>query len=186
MEVRPVRDDEHEEAARLVLAAYRALPGDHLTGDYAEELADVPRRSREAEVLVAVGRSGELVPDGVVGCVTFVPDASSAWAELLEAGEAGMRMLAVRPDAQSCGIGRALVDACVGRARALGRTALVLHTTPWMTAAQRLYEGAGFGRFPSRDWSPLPEVPLLAYRLELDCAREPVGREESTVQPDGP
>ncbi len=185
MEVRLVRADEHEVAAQLVLAAYRSLPGDHLTGDYAAEVADVARRSREAEVLVAVRRSGGLARDEVVGCVTFVADACSAWAELLEAGEAGMRMLAVRPDAQGRGIGHALVEACVARARALGRSALVLHTTPWMTTAHRLYETAGFVRFPSRDWSPLPEVPLRAYRLVLDCARDPAGRERSSVQPGG-
>ena len=126
--------------------------------------------------MLVAARRFELGRDEVVGCVTFVPDASSPWAELLEAGEAGMRMLAVRPDAQGRGIGRALVDACVTRARALGRAALILHTTPWMTAAHHLYEGAGFVRFPSRDWNPLPEVPLRAYRLELGSARHPAGR----------
>ncbi len=38
-----------------------------------------------------------------VGCVTFVPDASSPWAELLESSEAGIRMLAVDPQAQRRG-----------------------------------------------------------------------------------
>jgi ribosomal protein S18 acetylase RimI-like enzyme len=188
IKVRPVRAHEDEEAGRLLLAAYRALPSNHLAGDYAgdyaAELADVARRSSEAEVLVAV-RHSEPGPDEVVGCVTFVPDASSPWADLLEAGEAGMWMLAVRPAAQGRGIGRALVDACVARARALGRAAPKLHTTPWMTAAQHLYEGAGFVRFPSRDWSPLPEVPPRAYWLEVDPARAPVGREGSNPPPSG-
>lgn len=175
MEVRPVRPDEQEEAAQVVLASYRALPGGHLAGGYSAELADVASRSREAEVIVAVRRSDELGRDEIVGCVTLVPDASSPWAELLDAGEAGIRMLAVRPDFQGRGIGRLLVDWCVARARALGRGALVLHTTPWMTAAHHLYEEAGFVRYPSRDWSPLPEVPLLAYRLGLDDVRDAGG-----------
>ena len=114
----------------------------------------------EADVLVAL--DGELV-----GCVTFVPDGSSPWAELLEEGEAGIRMLAVLPAAQGRGAGRALLDACVLAAGRLGRSALLLHTTPWMSAAHRLYERAGFERFPERDWLPVPEVPLLAYRLPL-------------------
>jgi ribosomal protein S18 acetylase RimI-like enzyme len=103
----------------------------------------------------------------VLGCVTFVPDATSPWAELLEDGEAGIRMLAVLPTAQRGGTGRALVDACVDRARQAGRSALLLHTTPWMAAAHRLYERVGFERLPERDWTPVPEVPLLAYRLLL-------------------
>jgi ribosomal protein S18 acetylase RimI-like enzyme len=160
VEVRPVRPAEYERAGQLVVAAYSALPGAHLSGGYAAELADVPRRAQEAEVMVVVGDDH----DSLVGCVTFVPSASSPWAELLESGEAGIRMLAVVPRAQRRGVGRLLVQACIGRAKELQRTALILHTTPWMTAAHRLYETSGFERFPDRDWRPVPEVPLLAYR----------------------
>lgn len=159
--VRLVRSDEHQAAGALVVAAYAALPGAHLSGGYGAELADVARRSREADVLVAV-RGKDLC-----GCATYVPDRRSPWAELLEGDEAGLRMLAVVPSAQRHGVGRALLDACIGRATAGRRSALLLHTTPWMTAAHRLYEGAGFLRFPERDWAPDPDVPLLAYRLAL-------------------
>lgn len=161
MEIRPVTPAEHEEAGQLIVAAYLALPGGHMSSEYASELASVKRRASEAEVLVATG------DEQIVGCVTYVPDFRSPWAELLEPGEAGVRMLAVLPSAQGRGIGRALVDACTGRAREEARSALLLHTTPWMEAAQRLYERAGFERFPERDWTPVPGVPLLAYRLEL-------------------
>jgi GNAT superfamily N-acetyltransferase len=162
--VRLVRPNEYERVGELVVAAYRALPGGHTLGDYASELADVARRAGEAEVMVALmGEDG----DALVGSVTFVPDASSLYAEHLEPGEAGVRMLAVEPRAQGRGVGRALVDACIGRAKELRRTALILHTTPWMTAAHHLYEASGFDRFPDRDWAPVSEVPLLAYRLGL-------------------
>lgn len=150
------------------MAAYEALPGAHLSGGYAAELADVRRRSVEAEVLVVLDDRGSPSPSELVGCVTFVPDASSPWADLLEEGESGMRMLAVAPSAQGRGVGRALAEACMARARQLERKALLLHTTPWMTTAQRLYGLLGFERYPERDWSPLPEVPLLCYRLVLE------------------
>lgn len=163
MEIRRVAPDEQLPAGELVVRAYRALPGAHLSGGYADELADVARRSHDADVLVAVTAA----LGGVVGCVTFVSDAASPWAELLDVGEAGIRMLAVDPAAQGRGIGHALVHECIDRARRLGRRALMLHTTPWMTAAHRLYEQAGFTRFPARDWAPAPEVPLLGYRLDL-------------------
>jgi GNAT superfamily N-acetyltransferase len=161
LEVRLVRPEEYESAGALVVAAYKALPGAHLTEEYAAELAAVDRRTQEAEVLVALA-GGELQ-----GCATYVPDRSSAWAELLEGEEAGLRMLAVLPVSQRRGVGRALLDACVDRAVRATRSALMLHTTPWMTAAHRLYERAGFVRFPERDWTPVPDVPLLAYRLPL-------------------
>ena len=160
VEVRPVKPTEWEMAGRVVVDAYQALDGAHLSDGYAEELADVARRAAQTEVFVAV------TPE-LVGCVTFVPDASSPWAELLEPDEAGVRMLGVRPAAQGRGVGRALLDACVGRARTLGRTGLMLHSTPWMQAAHHLYEQEGFVRVPSRDWLPVPDVPLLAFRLDL-------------------
>jgi GNAT superfamily N-acetyltransferase len=162
IEIRPVRPEEHEAAGELVVAAYAALPGEHMSDGYSAELRAVTRRAEEAEVLVA------LVPGvGIAGCVTLVTDLSSPWAELLEPREAGIRMLAVDPAAQGRGIGRALLAACIDRARALGCEALMLHTTPWMPVAHRLYESSGFERVVERDFSPVPEVPLLAYRLAL-------------------
>jgi ribosomal protein S18 acetylase RimI-like enzyme len=164
MQVRPVEPDEYELAGRVVLSAYESLPGNHMTGGYAEALADVGRRAAEAEVLVAVAVA--VVPE-ILGCVTFVPDVSSPWAELLGPGEAGVRMLAVDPAAQGRGVGRALLNACIERGRQLGRGGLFLHSTPWMEAAHHLYESAGFVRVPERDWLPMPEVPLMAFRLAL-------------------
>jgi ribosomal protein S18 acetylase RimI-like enzyme len=163
VEIRPVRASELEEAGELIVEAYRALPGGHMSDDYAAELRSVDRRAKEAEVLVAV--EDEAGP--VLGCVTLVPDAASPWAELLEEGEAGIRMLAVLPSAQGRGVGSSLLDACVQLARELGCSAVMLHTTPWMDTAQRMYARAGFERLPERDWTPVPQVPLLAYRLQL-------------------
>ncbi|MHB1499119.1 MAG: GNAT family N-acetyltransferase [Acidimicrobiales bacterium] len=50
-------------------------------------------------------------------------------------------MLAVDPPAQVRGVGRALLDACIERARQLGRAGLFLHSTPWMEAAPSLRVG---------------------------------------------
>jgi len=160
MQIRAVRPDEYEAAGRVVLAAYQALPGDHMSGGYARELVDVARRAVEAEVLVAVD-------EAVLGCVTFVADDRSPWAEQLVAHESAIRMLAVDPAAQRRGVGQALLDACLQRAAQLGRSAVFLHSTPSMVAAHSLYLRTGFTRVPERDWFPLPEVPLWAFRLDL-------------------
>ncbi len=160
--IRPVRPGEHEGAGALVVAAYAALPGGHSSPDYERELADVARRSKEAEVLVAVDPD-----DTLLGCVTFVPDTTSPWAELVEEGESAIRMLAVDPASQGRGIGRQLLRICIDRARERGSVGLFLHSTPWMAAAHHLYEQAGFVRVPERDWRPVPDVPLMAYRLDL-------------------
>jgi ribosomal protein S18 acetylase RimI-like enzyme len=132
-----------------------------MNGGYAAELADVSGRMRQSEVLVAVG-DGE-----VMGCVTFVPDGESPLAEGLEDGECQIRMMAVTSEARGRGVGRLLLDACVDRARELGRRALFLHSTPTMTAAHRLYLRNGFVRVPERDWVPEPDLTLIAFRLDL-------------------
>src|SRR3954447_11028283 len=164
MKVRPVADGEYERAGEVTAAAYKALPGEHMSGGYEEQLRAVERRSKEAVVLVAE------VDGAIVGAVTYVNDPTSPWgaSEGMQAGEGLIRMLAVDPAAQGSGAGGALVNACIERARADGKHAMVLHTTPWMTTAHRLYERRGFQRRPERDFTPVPVVPLLAYGLDLD------------------
>jgi GNAT superfamily N-acetyltransferase len=148
MEIREVRPDEFAAAGELVVEAYDVIDPIGL-GEYAGELRDVATRVGSADVLVAVDDGGALL-----GAVTYVPGPDSGSAEFTEADAAGIRMLAVAPTAQGRGVGRALVEACVARARAAGKAQVVLHTTDWMTAAHRLYGRLGFERDPSIDWKP--------------------------------
>jgi GNAT superfamily N-acetyltransferase len=163
IEIRPVRAVEHQALAALTVEAYRALDGGDL-GDYADELADVGTRAGAAHVLVAV--DGERV----VGGVTFVPGPDNPYAEDLRDGEVGIRMLAVAPEAQGCGVGRWLSVACIDLAKARQAKRVALHSTPWMRAAHHLYESLGFVRAPERDLRVSPDLVLLSFVLGLDGA----------------
>lgn len=160
MEIRPVRPEEHSELADLTVAAYRH--GGHDEDGYELELRDVAGRVSGAEVLVAIDDDGRLL-----GGVTFVPDHASPYAEFDVEHAAGIRMLAVHPEAQGRGVGEELATECVSRARALGRHEVILHSTSTMTAAHRIYERMGFSRDPNLDWWPTPSVELLGFRLHL-------------------
>lgn len=162
MEVREIRSGELAAAAACTLAAYRSLPGLQLSDEYLGELGDVARRASSALVLVAVDAGV------VVGAVTDV-GRPGPYAEFDDPDEAGIRHLAVSPDARQRGAGSALVTACVERARHDGKTRLSLLTTPHMTAAHRIYERLGFCRAPERDRLPEPDFPLLAYVLEFQA-----------------
>ncbi|MEV7542203.1 GNAT family N-acetyltransferase [Streptomyces sp. NPDC089915] len=162
-EIRTAREDEYGRLGEITGLAYT---GDGLleSGDgdrYLNVLRDVAGRAGDGEVLVAV-REGVLL-----GGVTFAAPGSRL-ADIAGPHDAEFRMLAVAAEARGQGVGEALVRACVERARALeGVTALVLSTQPAMRGAQRIYGRLGFTRTPERDWSPVPELPLLTYRLEL-------------------
>ena len=161
MEIRPVRPDEHTELADLTVAAYRH--GGHTTDGYEDELRDVPGRVAGAEVIVAIDDDGR-----IVGGVTFVPDNASPYAEFDSEHAAGIRMLAVHPDAQGQGVAESMVAECLDRAKALGRHEVILHSTTKMVVAHRLYERLGFRRDPNLDWWPASSVELLGFRLHVD------------------
>lgn len=57
---------------------------------------------------------------------------------------AKLRLLIVEPEARGTGLGRRLVEACVGFARAAGYRKLVLWTQRELTAARAIYEKLGF------------------------------------------
>lgn len=161
VEVRPARPEEYEAAGDITVAAYSAVEGFSPGARYEAELRDVAGRVETAEVMVAAAADGRLL-----GAVTFVPGPGPL-AEFDGPDESGMRMLAVDPAAQGRGIGRLLAQACVDRARAIGRSRLVLHTTGAMTAAHELYRSLGFARTPELDITTPGGMRLEAYVRDL-------------------
>ncbi|HJW22457.1 MAG TPA: GNAT family N-acetyltransferase [Candidatus Limnocylindrales bacterium] len=158
--IREARPEEYAAIGELTMIAYRGT-GEIVEG-YADELLDVAGRAREVPVLAAIDEAtGDLL-----GTATYVPG-PGPYHEGDFGAAASMRMLAVAPEAQGRGIGRALVEVCIERARAAGRPGLALYTRPVMTAAQRLYESLGFRRVPGLDWQFEPGEWLWAYRLDL-------------------
>lgn len=159
--MRRARPDEYDRVGALTVAAYQTLERDHLEDGYDEQILDVAGRAASAEVLVAVDHDGT-----VVGACTFVSDPTSPWMEWTNPDETELRLLAVDASARRLGVGQALVEACIARARALGRP-LMLHTTQFMPAASRLYERLGFERLPERDVAGFEPYEFRAYRLDV-------------------
>lgn len=155
-------DDDLDRFGEIVVTAYHALPGHPPDPDYDAELLDVRRRVGTDVVLGAFDDAAPL------GCATYVNDPSSPHAERLRDDEASFRMLAVDTAAQRRGVGEALINACLYRARTARRSAVFIHSGDWMTTAHGLYTRLGFSPAPERDWV-LPElgVTLLAFRAVL-------------------
>jgi ribosomal protein S18 acetylase RimI-like enzyme len=133
-------------------------------------------RSR-GTVLVAHDGAG-----AVLGSVTLVK-ADSPARRLASAGEQEIHLLCVRPDVRRSGVGRALVQDALTRARASGARGVVLWTQPTMGAAQRLYEQCGFRRDASADFA-VGSRDFLVYRrvFEPGVAREPAHRPDMKIR----
>lgn len=160
--IRDARPEEYEAIAELTVDSYRTV-GDHMLDEYVPELRDVAGRAAACPVLVAIDNATQCL----VGTITYVPGPDNPFAEMERDGEAGFRMFGVSPDARGRGVGRALVDTIMARARADGRTGIAIYTRPSMAAAHHLYASLGFERDPARDWEFEPGEWLWALVLRL-------------------
>lgn len=157
IEVRPAEPSEYAAVGELTAAAYLADGALPPEDPYYDLLRDAAGRATDAELWVAVDADGTLL-----GTVTWCPP-GSRYRELADGEEGEFRALAVAPAARGRGVGAALVERCLGIARADGSTAVVISTADWMNAAHRLYRGLGFVEAPDRDWSPRPDIHLRAF-----------------------
>lgn len=117
----------------------RELAG--LPGDYAPP--------RGALLLALDGESA-------AGCAALRP---------LDDGHAEIKRVYVRPEYRGAGLGRALTEDVIARARRLGYASLKLDTLPQLVEAQRLYERLGFVDIPRYNDNPVDKVRFMALTL---------------------
>jgi GNAT superfamily N-acetyltransferase len=152
------------------LEPYRGSGSDSILDAYLLDLLDVRSRFEAAETYVAVQ------DERIVGSVAFYPDVVLEGWSTFPAGWAGFRSLAVDPRARGAGVGRALVERCLQRAREVGAPTLGIHTVALLVDAVRLYGRLGFSRCPEFDLHAADVFPAdgadditgLAFRYDWD------------------
>lgn len=144
--VRPMAaGDDVARLGAIVRDAYLSIPDYPPDDEYDATLDQVAQRAEHGCIVVA-----EL--DGsLVGCLTFVPDASSELYHWHDPAFTCIRMFGVDTSVQGRGVGAAMLQWCIDESRRLGRKGVGLHTITEMVNAQRLYQRFGFVRLPQHD-----------------------------------
>jgi GNAT superfamily N-acetyltransferase len=83
----------------------------------------------------------------------------------LDAGICEMKRLYVRPPFQSLKIGKALAEAVIAEAKALGYSRMRLDTVPAMARARKLYTSLGFKEIPPYRYNPISDTAFMELVL---------------------
>ncbi len=133
-------------------SSYEDWPG------FKAKISNMSSLAEAGEVVVAL--SGE----SIVGAVAYIgPQRPKSTFFPVE--WAIMRMLVVSPEARGQGIGRALAEECIQRARRDHAQVVGLHTSAIMSVALPLYQRMGF-RF-EREAPSIHGVPYGIYKLQI-------------------
>jgi ribosomal protein S18 acetylase RimI-like enzyme len=153
MTVRPATVPDELDLVRTLFREYEAGIGvDLCFQGFEAELAELPGKYAPPTGRLLLATDG----DAVLGCIAL---------RRFTDADGEMKRLYVRPAARGLGAGRALVEAVIAAARAIGYRRLLLDTLPSMASAIALYESLGF-----RDVEPYRENPVPGARylgLEL-------------------
>jgi GNAT superfamily N-acetyltransferase len=163
LSIRDARADERDAIRDLTLAAYEEYTVQPFWAGYRRALLATLDAEEESVERMVAERDGTLV-----GSVWLYPPRARAYVHgPVSANWPELRLMAVASSARGQGIGAALLQECVRRARRSGATTLGLHTQDAMQAAVRLYERAGFVRAPELDFQTPSGVLVKGYRLSL-------------------
>lgn len=157
-----IRDFQPADAPAVNAVALQAF------GQFADSYTDWPTFAVNVGRTAALAEQGELIVaiqgDEIVGAVAYIgPHRPKS--EFFDQTWPIIRMLVVAPSARGHGIGRALTEACVARARRDGAPEIALHSSPIMETALRMYRDMGFVQL--RTAPPVHGVPCDVYLMRL-------------------
>jgi GNAT superfamily N-acetyltransferase len=165
MQIRAATASDRDAIRAVTLAAY---------GEYANLMPPqmwAQYRQNILATLADIGTAEQIVAEqesAILGTVLLYPPVAAAYANVAAPPAwPEVRLLAVAPAARGQGIGQALMQECMRRARQSGATTLGLHTMDVMQSAMRLYTHMGFQRAPERDFHPAAGVVVKGFALPL-------------------
>ena len=160
--IRTAEPSEFAAVGELCVRAYDGLlPQDHF---YIEVLRDAAARAADAVLLVAVDDdscSGPSPSCPRVGRCRRSPSPTRASSGCSRSP----------PPPRAAGSAPRCCSACSTTAARRAGPRVVCSSQPSMRAAHTIYQRLGFERLPERDWSPVPDVDLLAFGVALTTSR---------------
>jgi len=159
IQLRDYEDADAENLNRLAVSAFEQFR--HLYEDWPAMLAGLSKTS-------ALSASGEIIvaelQSKLAGAVAYFGP-NSQKAAFFDQRWPIIRMLVVDPAFRGKGIGQALSDACIARARRDGAPVIALHTSPIMSVALPMYLRMGFAK--AYDAPPIFGVAYAVYTKAL-------------------
>ena len=158
-----IRDFQPNDTAQVNALALRAFAQfEHAYDDwpgFQSKIANMATLAEAGEIVVAEAEGR------IVGAVAYVGPGAPKAAFFMPEWPI-MRMLVVAPDFRGQGIGRALAEECLRRARRDGAATFALHTSELMQVALPMYQRMGFKRVSSAP--AIHGVEYGVYVKELD------------------
>jgi ribosomal protein S18 acetylase RimI-like enzyme len=157
--IRNYRPSDADEFNRIAVAAFSQFESSY--EDWPAMRAIVAKASglSDAGEVIVAEADGRLA-----GAVAYVGP-GVAKASFFDPAWPVIRMLVVDPECRGKGIGRALTDECLVRARRDRADVIALHTSPIMSVALPMYLRMGFAKV--HDAPPLFGVPYAVYTKAL-------------------
>ena len=159
-----IRDFRLEDTTAINQVALRAF--EEYRSTFSESFAFEERIGNMA----ALASIGEIIVASsgadILGAVAYIP-AHAPKSNFFKQEWPVMRMLVVAPNYRGKGIGRALSEECINRARRDGSPEMALHTSSIMKVALPMYQRMGFEY--QYEAPPLFGVPYGVYLRRLDA-----------------
>jgi predicted N-acetyltransferase YhbS len=157
--LREFREADAREIDRLAVKAFQ---------EYSSSYSDWPAMAAAYGRMSELAKTGEIVvaetSGRIVGAVAYIPPHRAKPRYFDEAWPV-IRTLIVDPNSRGAGVGRALTQECINRAKRDKSPVIALHTSAIMTVALPMYLRMGFEWH--RDAPPVYGVPYAVYLKKL-------------------